>query len=111
MSFKIGFWGESQSDKYNKNIFVDKLIEIANSFRQTLITSTDRMEVSRELLSMNKYIHFDTICEETFHYGKPFTWWRCLRKNEQELYIINQICSRIISGKIDIIVKELMDDI
>lgn len=103
--------GESQSDKYNKNIFVDKLIEIADSFRQTLITSTDRMEVSRELLSMNKYIHFDTICEETFHYGKPFTWWRCLRKNEQELFIINQICSRIISGKIDIIVKELMDDI
>lgn len=103
--------GESQSDKYNKNIFVDKLIEIADSFRQTLITSTDRMEVSRELLSMNKYIHFDTICEETFHYGKPFTWWRCLRKNEQELYIINQICSRIIPGKIDIIVKELMDDI
>ena len=103
--------GESQSDKYNKNIFVDKLIEIADSFRQTLITSTDRMEVSRELLSMNKYIHFDTICEETFHYGKPFTWWRCLRKNEQELFIINQICSRIISSKIDIIVKELMDDI
>ena len=103
--------GESQSDKYNKNIFIDKLIEIADSFRQTLITSTDRLEVSRELLSMNKYVHFDTICEETFHYGKPFTWWRCLRKNEEELFIINQICSRIIPDKIDIIVKELRDDI
>ena len=103
--------GESQSDKYNKNIFIDKLIEIADSFRQTLITSTDRLEVSRELLSMNKYVHFDTICEETFHYGKPFTWWRCLRKNEEELFIINQICSRIIPGQIDIIVKELKDDI
>ena len=103
--------GESQSDKYNKNIFIDKLIEIADSFRQTIITSTDRLEVSRELLYMNKYVHFDTICEETFHYGKPFTWWRCLRKNEEELFIINQICSRIIPGKIDIIVKELKDDI
>lgn len=101
--------GESQSDKYNKNIFIDKLIEIADSFRQTLITSTDRLEVSRELLSMNKYVHFDTICEETFHYGKPFTWWRCLRKNEEELFIINQICSRIIPDKIDYIVKEIMD--
>ena len=103
--------GESQSDKYNKNIFIDKLIEIADSFRQTLIMSTDRLEVSRELLSMNKYVHFDTICEETLHYGKPFTWWRCLRKNEEELFIINQICSRIIPGQIDIIVKELKDDI
>lgn len=101
--------GNSQSDKYNKNIFVDKLLEIADSFRQTLVASTDRMEVSRQLLAMNRYVHFDTICEETFHYGKPFTWWRCLRKNEQEIYIINQICSRVVPDKIDIIVKELND--
>lgn len=48
----------------------------------------------------------DRLTKYALHYSKPFGWWMVLRKTDEEISVINQICSEKIPEMIDKFVDE-----
>ena len=104
----VGEWlaGNKGRDIAKWNRFIDKLMELADNCRKTLISSDVRLETSNALHDMNEYVHMERLTEDALHYGKPFCWWRVLRKTDEEISVINQIYSEKIPEMIDKFVEE-----
>lgn len=104
----VGEWlaGNKGRDIAKWNRFIDKLMELADNCRKTLISSDVRLESSNILHDMNEYVHMERLTKDALHYDKPFYWWRVLRKTDEEISVINQIYSEKIPEMIDKFVEE-----
>lgn len=98
--------GNKGRDIIKWNLFIEKLIELADNCRNTMISSNVRLETSNVLHDMNEYVHMERLTKDALHYDKPFYWWRVVRKTYEEISVINQIYSEKIPEMIDKFVEE-----
>lgn len=98
--------GNKGRDTAKWNRFIDKLMELADNCRKTLISSDVRLEYSNALHDMNEYVHMERLTKDALHYDKPFYWWRVLRKTDEEINVVNQIYSEKIPEMIDKFVEK-----
>lgn len=93
--------GNKGQDIVKWNRFIEKLMELSDNCRNTLISSDVRLDYSNALHDMNEYVHMERLTKDVLHYDKPFYWWRVLRKTDEEISVINQIYSEKIPEMID----------
>lgn len=104
--------GVKYGEKSDFDYFLDCLQELANScrgFMDSLIFilnsdnlhTTQRQLMCDALLEMNKLIDMATWSELTFRHGKPFSWWRNVRKTYEEMTTICEYYTRIVPEQIE----------